>query len=61
MSIDVCVWEVNHVYLPVEKAISLEVTIRLIGVIKDRTLHFKDKVLTDRSSLHRGKMLKVLE
>lgn len=39
------VWESNHVYLPVAKAISLQVMIRLIGVEKDRTLHSKDKVM----------------
>lgn len=42
-----CVWELNHIYLPVAKAISLQVTIRLIGVVKDRTLHSKDKVMTN--------------
>lgn len=40
-----CVWESDHVYLPVAKAISLQVMIRLIGVEKDRTLHSKDKVM----------------
>ncbi len=42
-----CVWELNLVYLPVAKAISLQVTIRLIGVVKDGTLYSKDKVMTN--------------
>ena len=42
-----CVWELNRVYLPVARALSLQVTIRLIGVVKDRTLHSKDKVMSN--------------
>ncbi len=46
-SVCACVWELNLVYLPVAKAISLQVTIRLIGVVKDGTLYSKDKVMTN--------------